>query len=327
MQVVRNEKLGNIRRGLLMGAAAVAFCGLVGGVMPVQAQEAGQQTFASPDAATQALFAAAQKNDESAMLTILGKEGQKVIKSGDPAEDEAMRANFVAKYQVMHRLVEEPDATTTLYIGAENWPTPIPLVNRAGKWYFDTDAAKKEILFRRIGQNELSAIRVCQELVLSQKEFAAKNNGEFAAKFVADAGKQNGLYWPAAGSDAGSPIGPLVANAGSEGGITRDNVTGAEPFRGYYFRILDRQGKKASGGAMNYVVDGKMSKGFAFVAYPAVYRDSGVMTFVVSQDGVVYERDLGKGTAEKAKSMKAFDPDTMWVRSEIIEPTASADNK
>jgi hypothetical protein len=327
MQAARNEKLGNIRRGLLMGAAAVAFCGLVGGVMPVRAQEAGQQTFASPDAATQALFAAAQKNDEAAMLTILGKEGQKVIKSGDPAEDEAMRANFVAKYQVMHRLVEEPDATTTLYIGAENWPTPIPLVNRAGKWYFDTEAAKKEILFRRIGQNELSAIRVCQELVLSQKEFAAKNGGEFAARFVAEAGKQNGLYWPAAGSDSGSPIGPLVANAGSEGGIARDNNTGAEPFRGYYFRILDRQGKKATGGAMVYTADGKMTKGFAFVAYPAVYRDSGVMTFLVSQDGVVYEKDLGKGTIEKAKSLKAFDPDATWIRSEIIEPTASADNK
>jgi hypothetical protein len=328
MRAARNWNGLDQRRGLLWGAAACLFFGLVSGVTPARAQEPGQQTFASPDAASQALFAAAQKKDEAAMLTILGKEGQKVIKSGDPAEDEAMRANFVAKYQVMHRLVEEPDATTTLYIGAENWPTPIPLVNRAGKWYFDTEAAKKEILFRRIGQNELSAIRVCQELVLSQKEFAAKNNGEYAAKFVADAGKQNGLYWPATGSDAGSPIGPLVANAGSEGGVVRDNNTGAEPFRGYYFRILDRQGKKATGGAMNYIADGKMTKGFAFVAYPAVYRDSGVMTFLVSQDGVVYEKDLGKGTVEKAKSMKIFDPDTTWIRSEIIEqPTTSADNK
>src|ERR1700722_5861212 len=292
------------------------------------AQGPGQKTYASPEEASQALFAAAQKNDQAALLEVLGKDGKSVVESGDPKEDDAMRANFVEKYQVMHRLVEEPDATTTLYIGAENWPTPIPLVNRAGKWYFDTEAAKKEILFRRIGKNELSAIRVCQELVASQKEFAAKNSGEYAAKFVADAGKQNGLYWPATGSDAGSPIGPLVANAGSEGGIAKDNSTGAEPFRGYYFRILDRQGKKATGGAMNYIADGKMTKGFAFVAHPAVYRDSGVMTFLVSQDGVVYEKDLGKGTIEKAKSMKVFDPDNTWIRSEIIEqPTTSADNK
>jgi hypothetical protein len=327
MREERNGKLDwsdyDMRRGLLMGVAAVLFCALSGTGMTARAQEAGQKTFASPEEASQALFAAAQKNDEKAMLSVLGADGQKVVNSGDAKEDEEMRANFVAKYQVMHRLVEEPDATTTLYIGAENWPTPIPLVNRAGKWYFDTEAAKKEILFRRIGKNELSAIRVCQELVASQKEFAAKNSGEYAAKFVADAGKQNGLYWPATGSDAGSPIGPLVANAGSEGGIAKDNSTGAEPFRGYYFRILDRQGKKAAGGAINYIADGKMTKGFAFVAYPAVYRDSGVMTFLVSQDGVVYEKDLGKGTIEKAKGMKAFDPDTTWVRSEIMEQSAA----
>jgi hypothetical protein len=224
----------------------------------------------------------------------------------------------------MHRLVEEPDATTTLYIGAENWPTPIPLVNRAGKWYFDTDAAKKEILFRRIGKNELSAIRVCEELVAAQKELFSKNN-EYAAKFVSDEGKQNGLYWPANGSANQSPIGPLVANAGSLGGLTMDS--GADPFRGYYFRLLDRQGKQASGGAMSYVADGKMTKGFAFVAYPAVYRDSGVMTFIVAQDGTVYERDLGKQTVQKAKALKAYDPDQNWKRSEELPQQSAANEK
>jgi hypothetical protein len=221
----------------------------------------------------------------------------------------------------MHRLVDEPDATTTLYIGAENWPAPIPLVNRAGKWYFDTDAGRMEIMFRRIGKNELSAIRVCEELVAAQKEYFAKNN-EYAAKFVSDDGKQNGLYWPA-GTGGDSPIGPLVANAGSLSGLTMDS--GAEPFRGYYFRLLDRQGKKAAGGSMSYVADGKMTKGFAFVAYPAVYRDSGVMTFVVAQDGTVYEKDLGKQTVEKAKGMKAYDPDPNWKKSE--EPEQSAANQ
>jgi len=288
------------------------------------AQGPGQKTYASPEEASNALFAAAQKNDEAALLEVLGKEGKSIIESGDPKQDEAMRANFVEKFQMMHRLVEEPDATTTLYIGAENWPTPIPLVNRAGKWYFDTDAAKKEILFRRIGKNELSAIRVCEELVAAQKELFSKNN-EYAAKFVSDEGKQNGLYWPANGSANQSPIGPLVANAGSLGGLTMDS--GADPFRGYYFRLLDRQGKQASGGAMSYVADGKMTKGFAFVAYPAVYRDSGVMTFIVAQEGTVYERDLGKQTVQKAKALKAYDPDPNWKRSEELPQQSAANEK
>ena len=288
------------------------------------AQGPGQKTYASPEEASNALFAAAQKNDQAALLEVLGKEGKSIIESGDPKQDEAMRANFVEKFQMMHRLVEEPDATTTLYIGAENWPTPIPLVNRAGKWYFDTDAAKKEILFRRIGKNELSAIRVCEELVAAQKELFSKNN-EYAAKFVSDEGKQNGLYWPANGSANQSPIGPLVANAGSLGGLTMDSD--ADPFRGYYFRLLDRQGKQASGGAMSYVADGKMTKGFAFVAYPAVYRDSGVMTFIVAQDGTVYERDLGKQTVQKAKALKAYDPDQNWKRSEELPQQSAANEK
>jgi len=306
----------------LVRLSASALAGVVAFSTVALAQNPGQKTYASPEEASQALFAAAQKNDQAALLEVLGKDGKNIVQSGDPKEDDAMRANFVEKFQVMHRLVEEPDATTTLYIGAENWPAPIPLVNRAGKWYFDTDAAKQEILFRRIGKNELSAIRVCEELVAAQKELFAKNN-EYAAKFVSDEGKQNGLYWPAGDASNQSPIGPLVANAGSLSGLTMDS--GADPFRGYYFRLLDRQGKKATGGPMNYVADGKMTKGFAFVAYPAVYRDSGVVTFIVAQDGVVYERDLGKQTVQKAKALKAYDPDENWKRSQ--EPQQSAANE
>src|SRR5580704_5306601 len=307
------SKLATISVTLIAGFPAVAL-----------AQQAGQKTYASPEEASQALFTAAQKNDEKAVLEVLGPDGKKIIESGDAKEDAAARENFVDKFKVMHRLVEEPDATTTLYIGAENWPTPIPLVNRAGKWYFDTDAAKKEILFRRIGKNELSAIRVCEELVAAQKELFSKNN-EYAAKFVSDEGKQNGLYWPANGTANQSPIGPLVANAGSLGGLTMDS--GADPFRGYYFRLLERQGKQATGGAMSYVADGKMTKGFAFVAYPAVYRDSGVMTFIVAQDGTVYERDLGKQTVQKAKALKAYDPDQNWKRSQELPQQSAANEK
>src|ERR1700723_3205149 len=273
-------KVKGFRRSGVSKIATISVMLIAGFPAAAQAQQAGQKTYASPEEASQALFTAAQKNDEKAVLDVLGPDGKAIIESGDVKEDTAARENFVEKFKVMHRLVEEPDATTTLYIGAENWPTPIPLVNRAGKWYFDTDAAKKEILFRRIGKNELSAIRVCEELVAARKELFSKNN-EYAAKFVSDEGKQNGLYWPANGTANQSPIGPLVANAGRLGGLTMDS--GADPFRGYYFRLLDRQGKQATGGAMSYVADGKMTKGFAFGAYRAVYGDSGVITFMVGQ--------------------------------------------
>jgi hypothetical protein len=317
-----NCKLERFQQSIFSRTAVIAVALIVGLPFVAMAQEPGQKTYASPEEASQALFAAAQKNDQKAMLEVLGKDGNKIIQSGDPKEDEEARNNFVQKFQVMHRLVEEPNATTTLYIGAENWPMTISLVNRAGKWYFDTDGARQEIVFRRVGKNELSAIRVCAELAAAQKNYFSKNK-EYAEKFVSDDGKQNGLYWPTTGTQGESPIGPLVANAGSLSGLTMDS--GAEPFRGYFFRILDRQGGKATGGSLNYVADGKMTKGFAFVAYPAVYRDSGVMTFIVSQDGVVYEKDLGKQTVDRAKAMKSYDPDQTWKKSD--EPEQSAANQ
>lgn len=290
-----------------------------------RAQQQGQKTFASAEEASQALFTAAQANDDKAVLDVLGPEGKKIISSGDAAEDEESRSNFVQKFQVMHRLVKEPDGTTTLYVGAENWPTPIPLMNKGDLWYFDTEAGKREILFRRIGANELSAIRVCEELVAAEKDYSSKENGQYAAKFVSDEGKHNGLYWLGTNDQFESPIGPLVANAGSEGGVSPNLQSGPVPFRGYYFRILESQGKHAPGGPLDYVSDGKMTKGFAFVAYPAAYRDSGVMTFMVGQDGAVYEKDLGKQTEEHVKVMKTYDPDSSWKRSE--EPEQSADSQ
>ena len=288
------------------------------------AQQPSQKTYASAEQASQALIAAVDKNDEKAMLAVLGQNGKQIVSSGDPAEDQENRSNFCQKFRTMHRLVMEPDGTTTLYIGAENWPTPIPIVKKGDQWYFDTAAGKQEILYRRIGKNELSAIHVSRALVAAQKEYFAKYGNEYAQKFVSDQGKQNGLYWAASDKDSESPIGPLVANAGGDG-VVAGNGSRHEPFRGYYFRILVAQSKNADGGAMNYVADGKMTKGFAFVAYPAVYRDSGVMTFIVGQDGVVYEKDLGKATATLAKALKAYDPDATWKKSE--EPQQSADNQ
>jgi hypothetical protein len=200
-----------------------------------------------------------------------------------------------------------------LYIGAENWPTPIPIVHKGNAWYFDTAAGEKEILYRRIGRNEISAIRVCQELVAAEKEYYSGHHDEYARKFFSDEGQHNGLYWKAADGAPQSPIGPLVAAA-----VTEEGQPGAPmPYRGYYYRLLTAQGKEAPGGAKSYVADGKMTQGFAFVAYPAEYRSSGVMTFIVNEQGVVYERDFGKKTEVAAKEMKDYDPDSRWQKSEV----------
>jgi hypothetical protein len=287
-----------------------------------RAQQPGQKTFPSAEDAAKAFVMAAQNNDEKAMIEILGKDGKQIVSSGDDAEDRKNRANFVKRYEQMHRLVKEPDGTTVLVIGAENWPTPIPLANKGNSWYFETEAAKQEILYRRVGRNEISAIRICQELVAAQKEYLAEHS-EYAKQIFSDEGQRNGLYWKAAEGVPKSPVGPLVAAAVSGGdGKSRDSAP--TPFRGYYFRMLTRQGKDAPGGAKSYLVDGKMSAGFAFVAYPAEYRSSGVMTFITGSDGVVYEKDLGKKTEALAKSMKEYDPNPGWQKGEDAQEEAAA---
>src|SRR6202161_1539334 len=326
---MRNTKLNlrNVQLSRYFTAAAAAFLLSACFAPRATAQQQGQKTFSSADQASHALVAALTSGDDNAVLQILGPDGKEIVSSGDPAEDQANRANFVAKFQAMHRLVVEPDGNTTLYIGAENWPCPIPLVNKGGKWYFDTLAGKQEILFRRLGQNEMSTIRVCQELVAAQKEYFSKENSEYAQRFVSDEGKHDGLYWLGTNNEFESPIGPLVANAGSPGDLAKNLQTGLVPFRGYYFRILTRQGKHANGGAQDYVVNGKMTRGFAFVAYPAEYRNSGVMTFVVNQDGVVYEKDLGQRTDTLAKDMKGFDPDSSWKKAEQPPAQTASDQE
>jgi len=288
------------------------------------AQQQGQKTFTSAEDASAALVAATQSNDEKAILDILGTDGNQIVSSGDETEDASSRANFVQSYQEMHRLVKEPDGTTTLYVGAENWPTPIPLVNDGNSWYFDTEAGKKEILYRRIGQNEISTIIVCQELVQAEKGYHSTNHKEYARRIFSKEGQHDSLYWKAADGEVQSPIGPLVAWAVAEDHA--ESQDGAlTPYRGYYYRILTRQGRSGPGGAKNYVVNGKMTGGFAFVAYPAEYRSSGVMTFIVNEDGVVYERDLGNKTAVLAKAMKEYNPDSRWKKAEGKEQEAAGE--
>jgi Protein of unknown function (DUF2950) len=280
------------------------------------AQQPGQKTFPSPAGASNSLVAAMQSKNEKALLELLGPDGKEIISSGDEIEDLHTRADFVQRYLEMHRLVNEPDGSTVLYIGARNWPTPIPLVHGASGWYFDTDAGKREILYRRIGRNEMSAIRVCQELAAAEHEYRDAQRSQYAQAIFSDEGQHNGLYWKVAAGEPQSPIGPLVANAVAQGYDPGRSGAPTTPYRGYYFHILRMQGKHAPGGAKQYIVDDKMTEGFAFVAYPAEYRSSGVMTFIVGSDGMVHQRDLGKATDAIAGSMKAYDPDSSWRKAE-----------
>jgi hypothetical protein len=290
-------------------------------------QQPGQKTFSSAEEASNALVTAVENNDQKAMLDLLGADGKQIVSSGDDTEDAHSRAEFVQAYKEMHRLAREPDGSTTLYIGAKNWPTPIPLAHKGHSWYFDTDAGKREILFRRIGRNETSAIRICRELVAAEKDYRRIQPEEFAEKILSDAGRRNGLYWPVAAGDAQSPIGPLVAAAVTEGYADNGREIVKTPYRGYYFHILKGQGEHAPGGAKSYVINGKMTEGFAFVAHPAEYRSSGVMTFIVGADGSVFQKDLGKDTAAAAKALKQFDPDASWHRVDEAQAQAASDRK
>ena len=283
----------------------------------VLAQQPQQKTFGSCEEASAALFVAVQNDDQSALSEILGSAATEITSCGDKEEDRSERQQFVAKYQEMHRLVRESDGTTTLYVGAENWPTPIPLVHKGNRWYFDTVAGRREILFRRVGKNELQTVAVCRELVNAQNEYHSQPHDgdgikQYAPRFRSEDGKHNGLYWKISGGEPQSPVGPLLTLASGED--YAKETTHPRPFHGYYYRILTSQGKHAPGGAKNYLIHGKMTGGFAFVAYPAEYQSSGVMTFVVNQDGMVYQKDLGPRTAVRAKSKSQYAPDATWKK-------------
>jgi hypothetical protein len=281
------------------------------------AEDAGaQQTFSSPDAAVRALVTANKADDMKALSSILGPDADQVLSSGDPVADKNAREEFVRRYDEMHRLRYDDQGRVILYIGAGNWPVPIPLVKKGDSWAFDTAAGKDELLYRRIGRNELFTIKVLENLADAQAEYAGdahdgENAGLFAQKILSDTGKQNGLYWQTAEGQPESPIGPLVADA-TAAGYTKGTSGNPVPFHGYYYRVLTKQGRNAPGGAKNYLVDGKMTKGFAFLAYPAEYRSSGVMTMMIDQDGVIVQKDLGPDTANLASAIDQYNPDKTW---------------
>jgi len=279
-----------------------------------------QQTYNTPQAAVDALVAAAKADDEKAALAVFGKAGEDIVSSGDKVSDEAIRKRFVESYDAKHQIAMDGDAKATLVIGQNDYPFPVPLVRKAGLWSFDTEAGRREVLVRRIGRNELNAIQTSLAYVDAQDEYAAKDRGAgvgvYAQRFVSEPDKKNGLYWPTAAGEEESPLGELFAAASKQGYRAGEGRT---PYHGYYYKILTKQGPAAPGGAHDYVVNGKMIGGFALVAYPAEYRNSGVMTFLVNYDGTVYQKDLGRDTTALAEEMTAYNPDKTWTKADTSE--------
>jgi hypothetical protein len=273
--------------------------------------------FASTQDAVDALVAALRAGDMKQTAKVLGPGHERILDSGDSAADRAAGQKFVADYDAKHGIVMEGDAKARLTTGATDWPSPIPLVKQAQGWTFDAVAGEREILARRIGRNELDTMQVCLAFVDMQREYSeADRNGdgilEYAARFISSPGKRDGLYWPTKEGEPQSPAGPRLAEADPQ---QVKSANGSVPYHGYYYRILTAQGKNAPGGARSYYANGKLIGGVALIAYPATYLNSGVKTFMCNMDAVVFEKDFGRDTAAKVKSIKAYDPDASWEKS------------
>ena len=282
------------------------------------AKNMNQLTFASPEEAVGAMVKALNSNDLKALEAIFGPGSRDLLTSGDPVADQSGRERFLKLYGERSRLEQTADEVV-LSIGNEDWPFPIPLVKKDGLWGFDTEEGREEILARRIGRNELDAIQVCLAYVDAQREYALKDRDadgllQYAQKFRSDKGMKNGLYWDVKEDEKQSPLGPLFAAAQEKGYSGKSGGGQPVPYYGYYYRILKGQGKNAPGGAYDYMVKGKMIGGFALVAYPAKYASSGIMTFIVNQDGVVYQKDLGRNTEKAVQAIKLFNPDSTWKK-------------
>jgi hypothetical protein len=287
-------------------------------VLPISAQEAKQKVFGSPEEAMKAIAEAVQAGNMKGVMAILGPEGEDILSSGDEVADKADRERFLKKYQERVDLIKDRDRISVI-LGNDHFPFAIPIVKKGEGWVFDTKAGKEEVLNRRIGRNELAAIQVCEAYVEAQREYAStdrERNGiiQYAQKIVSDEGRRNGLYWKAAEGEIPSPLGPFAAKAATEGYKKKDDKP--VPYHGYYYKILKGQGMSAPGGAYNYVINGHMVAGFALVAWPAEYNVSGVMTFVVNQNGTVYQKDLGLKTEELAKATTLYNPDRTWKRAQ-----------
>ena len=288
---------------------------------PVSAKTPKQKTFKSPDEAVKAMVSAIKSNDTRGLAVIFGPDSKILVFSGDEAADKNDRNDFIRAYEEKNRLETINGNKAILYVGKDDWPMPIPVVKKSNSWHFDTKAGKKEILQRRIGRNELNVIQVCKAYVDAQLEYAPKDYDgdglfEYAQKLLSTPGKKDGLYWETKEGEQKSPLGTFIAGAAKEGYFPKDGRSKPAPFHGYYYKILKEQGENAPGGAYSYVADGKMIGGFALVAYPAQYGNSGVMTFIVNKDGIVYQKDLGKNTAINVQAIKTYNPDKTWKKAE-----------
>jgi len=280
------------------------------------------QSFKTADAAVDALVSAARSNDRKALMEILGRGSSDIVSSGDPVADTASYQRFFSAYDAKHQLSMEGDNKAIMIIGQEDYPFPIPIVRENGTWRFDTDAGREEIIYRRIGANELDTIQTSLAYVDAQNDYAEKDRtgagkGVYAQHMVSSPGKKDGLYWPDVQGEDQSPLGELAAEAAKQGYRVG---AGRIPYHGYYYKILTKQGAAAPGGELDYVVNGKMIGGFALVAYPAQYRNSGVITFIVNHNGQVYQKDLGPHTAAIAEKMTSFNPDKTWEKTEAAAP-------
>jgi hypothetical protein len=284
------------------------------------------QNFETPEAAVQALIAAAESPDDGALLKVLGKTAKDIIESGDPVADKNSRERFVAEYKAANTLDRSVENKATLEVGEDKWPFPIPVIQENGKWHFDPASGADELINRRVGANELATIQSCLAYVDAQREYYMRNVEQdplqhYAMKLISTDGKQDGLYWPTSDSEEPSPLGEAFAAARAEGYLQEGEPKKGAPFHGYIYRMLTGQGPAAMGGAYDYVVNGKLLGGFGLIAFPAEYGNSGVMTFIVNHDGVVYSRDLGPDTTKLAMAIEKFDPVAPWKREVPVDPT------
>jgi hypothetical protein len=313
--IIENQRRRHIWH-TLTSATVAAFMTIMALYELSFAAAAQQKTFPSAADAVKAAITAAKNNDDKELLAIFGAQAKDLISSGDAVADKQRRAQFIKAFDEQNRLVVEGE-NTVVVIGKNEWPFPIPLVKKNDSWVFDTAKGREEVLNRRIGDNELSAIQVSLAYFDAQREYARKDRDgdglvEYAQKFRSDAGKKNGLYWEAKTGEEVSPLGPFAVRAVKEGYGQNKPTDKPAPYHGYYYRILSAQGKDAPGGAYSYLIKGNMIGGFALVAYPAEYGNSGVLTFIVNHDGKVFEKNLGKDTAKLAQSMKEYNPDSTW---------------
>jgi hypothetical protein len=318
-RIVRIMMKGSMknRHNILAGLFGLGALVFLSSMPPLAHAAEEQNSYSTPEKAVDALIFASRHNHTEQLIKILGPGSEKLVNSGDDVADQQGRERFVAAYDKSHTIEAQADGRDILTVGDEGWPVPIPLVQGDKGWRFDTQAGEEEIVNRRIGRNELNVIQVCRTFVDAEREYGmqhvlADGKHEYAQRFRSHEGAHDGLYWEVKDGEAESPLGPLLASAAAEGYSDKAALSQHEPYHGYYYKILKSQGSHAAGGERDYVKDGHMTDGFALIAFPANYGDTGVMSFIVNQNGIVYEKNLGPDTLDVATDMTAYDPDDDW---------------